>query len=526
MGNVEYNLGLFIGNNLWQSIAVLMVVLGILKLVKSSTAEERSWSWTAALIAVAILPLASFLPGDGAGLFESLAKEKNLVSTEAQLSAVTQLPLNNKMVNDEVVVNTSFFNPESVYFAGITLLWIVGTLFALSRLAIAWSNSNNLTRSAYPYEGFKGLSIPAGVEVAINNDISGPIVVGLINPVILLPRSFAFEMETSELEPLLHHEVAHIKRYDNIFYLVERLVLAVYWWNPVMFYIAKCVAEERELACDDRAAKRCGDNLIYAKSLLNGARKLTGKHMPIVGLAALSRESVLSERIKRLTNHSRIIQVNAKRIVKNTAFLMIAVLTLGIITPRIDVGYFAASAQEVTVEQDIAENRVFENDNEMNAQIRSSIEAGLKNLPNELDLEKMRAQIEMAIENLPTKEMVDAMRVSIRKNMDDLPNQIDAEKIRANIERGLKNLPEGVEGEKIRIEVEEALREAMVEVDVDKIRAEMEESLTDLPTEEEIIKMREDLKRELANIITEEDLKEMRLEIERTLENLPSDDEI
>ena len=53
MGNVEYNLGLFIGNNLWQSIAVLMVVLGILKLVKSSTAEERSWVWTAALIAVA-----------------------------------------------------------------------------------------------------------------------------------------------------------------------------------------------------------------------------------------------------------------------------------------------------------------------------------------------------------------------------------------------------------------------------------------------------------------------------------------
>lgn len=375
MINLDLNFGIIAGHNLWQSMIIFAVVMGVLKMLKDTSAEEKSWSWSATLFALAVLPLATFLPGKGVSWqsvqspFQSgyaqvqsvIPSGPSAVATLMEQSKKNKYKL--KFDASPIPVKEKAGINEEIILTSLLGFWILGMLIAFSRLALAANNAWKLRKYAYPFAaGSTDLDEkwPDHVEIAVSDEITGPIVVGFLNPTILIPHTFSQKMKMDELLPLLYHELAHIKRHDNILHLFERIILAIYWWNPVMHFIASHISEERELACDDRAAKSCGDKIIYAKSLVKGAKQLIGYNKPVLGLAVLRRESPLSKRVKRLTSTRVFNSLNFVSLARNLAIVFISIIVLGLMTPRVARGQMEInsdghSSVETTIEDKFLE---------------------------------------------------------------------------------------------------------------------------------------------------------------------------
>lgn len=86
----------------------------------------------------------------------------------------------------------------------------------------------------------------------------GPAVAGILRPTILLPAGIAEHWSIEELEPVLLHELAHVKRWDLLVNLVQIVVQAVYFFHPLVWFVNARIRQERELVCDDLAVLHSG----------------------------------------------------------------------------------------------------------------------------------------------------------------------------------------------------------------------------------------------------------------------------
>jgi beta-lactamase regulating signal transducer with metallopeptidase domain len=123
-----------------------------------------------------------------------------------------------------------------------------------------------------------------------------PTVIGWLRPVILVPASALTGLSAEQLEALLAHELAHIKRYDYLINLIQTAVETLLFYHPAVWWLSAQIRQEREHCCDDLAVATCGDVLIYARALaeLEQLRSLAP------GLAVAANGGALINRIQRL----------------------------------------------------------------------------------------------------------------------------------------------------------------------------------------------------------------------------------
>ena len=94
-----------------------------------------------------------------------------------------------------------------------------------------------------------------------------PTVIGWIKPVILLPASALSGLSPHQLEAILAHELAHIRRHDYLVNLLQTLVETLLFYHPAVWWLSRRIRVERENCCDDLAVSLCGDPYTYAKAL-------------------------------------------------------------------------------------------------------------------------------------------------------------------------------------------------------------------------------------------------------------------
>lgn len=128
-------------------------------------------------------------------------------------------------------------------------LWLAGTLAVLGvQIWRQW----RLVRL--------GECLPAG---------SSPALVGLVRPRIALPADFEDRFRTEERELILAHEAVHRERLDNLWNLLASLVVALHWWNPLVWWGARRMQADQELACDAAVlASRPESRVTYAQALM------------------------------------------------------------------------------------------------------------------------------------------------------------------------------------------------------------------------------------------------------------------
>jgi beta-lactamase regulating signal transducer with metallopeptidase domain len=133
------------------------------------------------------------------------------------------------------------------------------------------------------------------IEYCESREIDAPAVIGWFRPVILLPISAVTRLSREQLEAVIAHELAHIKRLDAFVNLFQVFVESVLFYHPAVWWVSHQIRTEREHCCDDAAVAVCGDRLEYARALtlMEGWRAA-----PRLAMAANS--SSLPARVKRL----------------------------------------------------------------------------------------------------------------------------------------------------------------------------------------------------------------------------------
>ncbi len=128
--------------------------------------------------------------------------------------------------------------------------------------------------------------------------VFAPILVGSLRPVILLPAGLLTGMDPRQIEAILAHELAHLRRWDDVINLLLALMEGFWFFHPAYWWIAGRVRQERELCCDDMAVGVCGDPLLYARTL---ASLEAGRgYLPSAALSMKGKEGLLFQRIKRI----------------------------------------------------------------------------------------------------------------------------------------------------------------------------------------------------------------------------------
>lgn len=194
-------------------------------------------------------------------------------------------------------------------FGGSLLPWLFGSwlagvaLLSLYHL-VGWRWVRRLSRNGEPVgetvaalarDLCRKMGIGRAVAVLESSAVSVPTVVGWLRPVVLVPASTLTGLSIRQLEAILAHELAHIRRHDYLINLLQTAVETLLFYHPAVWWVSAKVRRERENCCDDLAVAVCGDRLGYARALvdLEGLRSA-----PRLALAASG--GSLTDRVRRL----------------------------------------------------------------------------------------------------------------------------------------------------------------------------------------------------------------------------------
>lgn len=369
--------------HLWQSVALAAVLAGVLIFGKRMRGSTRYGLAAAAFVASLALPLSAFIPGETliAGLLKQLNAPVSLVNT-ATIETVTPVepvvPANpmvvptvfeqgvapaNSPVNSVVTAPAAPVAPAAPAVAhiattshaplftmpeiklpdlGLPLLaiWLGGALFLLARTVRDLIAVERLVARAKPANLPEALKRRMeGVRVVVSPEAPGPMAAGLLNPAIVLPESIA--LASPGMAALLEHEHAHIRRHDMLAALGQRIVLALLWWSPALYWMSRRLDEEREVACDEAAVDRTGDAKAFARSLTKQAENQLWVRAPKLAVGAIGPRSQFGRRIKRLIDIAKTGGHPAKYSGRLAfAGLALTVAVAAMVTPR-----FTAEAQ-------------------------------------------------------------------------------------------------------------------------------------------------------------------------------------
>lgn len=159
----------------------------------------------------------------------------------------------------------------------LVLGWAVGVLFLTLRLFSGWMWVRHLrTHGALDARASilesarrlaRQLHVSRTLLVLESSIVDVPTVVGWLRPIILLPASALSGLSPVQLEAVLAHEIAHIRRHDYLVNLLQTLVETLLFYHPAVWWVSKQIRVERENCCDDLAVSLCGDPLEYAQAL-------------------------------------------------------------------------------------------------------------------------------------------------------------------------------------------------------------------------------------------------------------------
>lgn len=160
----------------------------------------------------------------------------------------------------------------------LDFFWLVGVFCLSARTVGGWWLIRRLRHSALqkaPHTLRIGLDrirlemrVPRFVDLRLSNRIAGPLTVGVIRPLILLPITALTSLSPEQLEVVLAHELAHIRRADYFWNILQTMIETLFFFHPAVWWLSHRLREQRELCCDDIAVETCHDPATYATALL------------------------------------------------------------------------------------------------------------------------------------------------------------------------------------------------------------------------------------------------------------------
>ncbi|HTH82271.1 MAG TPA: M56 family metallopeptidase [Mucilaginibacter sp.] len=347
MENLFYNisqvLGITIIHSLWQGLIIYIALRLFMLVLPRIPAAIKYRVAYGALTATACWFIYT--------LFIELSNHNWFSSTPLQISPIA-LPAVIQAVNSPA--NKYYFTIAG-YMPYLTIIYMVGLVFNTLRLTLAW-NSIYRIRQNISNAGFentvKQLSAKLGlkkkVQAVFSEWIDVPCITGYIKPVILLPVSITCHLSTEEIEAILLHELAHIKRNDYLMNFIQQVMGIVLFFNPFARLVNKLINDERENCCDDTVVRVTGSPFLYAQALLK--LEENKNHQWQLALAATGKKYELLNRIERIMK-TKTQTVNIRPVLITLLALTCAVSSIAWLNPEIKDGKIALKNPKQTMQR-------------------------------------------------------------------------------------------------------------------------------------------------------------------------------
>lgn len=143
------------------------------------------------------------------------------------------------------------------------------------------------------------------IAICRSEQLRVPTAVGLVNPAIVFPGWTLRELSPAELNQILLHELAHLRRWDDWTNLAQQVVKSMFFFHPAVWWIEKTISLEREIACDDAVLAETQSPRAYAECLAHLAEKSFFQRSIVLAQAALGRLRHTSLRVARILDGNR-----------------------------------------------------------------------------------------------------------------------------------------------------------------------------------------------------------------------------
>lgn len=307
---------------IWQGALIAVLYLSVSVLLRRFAANVRYAAACGAMLLMLIAPAVTMFSIDSVSdPSPAAALAPEATQSDQTVGAVTQSPIDQltPATQTEIEARPTPQQNSVTQWAQERLprtipwllaLWFAGVFFLSLRFAGGLVMVRRLKRTETSasvklwQEKLASLShrlrVSRPVRLCESALVEVPTVIGWLRPVILLPASALTGLSAEQLEALLAHELAHIRRYDYLVNLLQTSIETLFFYHPAVWWVSAQARQEREHCCDDLAVAACGDVLTYARAL-TALEHLRGSD---IQLAVAASGGSLLVRIQRLLRGS------------------------------------------------------------------------------------------------------------------------------------------------------------------------------------------------------------------------------
>lgn len=331
------SLGLTIFHSLWQGAIIFFVVALVLLTLKNSAPEIRYNLLSFSISVLFVLFLVTFISEYSSHkIVENNLPSRVFVSPEnVDENGMIILSVQNYESNtyDKLTNYVSRFSTLfSVNAQLISLFWFAGIIFFTLRATGGFIYSQRIKKKSIhkPHwmylELFGNMIQKFGIQKKVSlfqsTTVNTPVLIGFFKPVILLPVGVITGMPLNQVETIIAHELAHVKRNDYIINIIQSMLEVLFFYHPVVWWLSNRMRIERELVCDDVVTETCGSHLVYSKALLSLGEYELSVHGTEMTL--FKNKNELLGRINRIMKKEK---QNSAGILKIWSILFIVILT-------------------------------------------------------------------------------------------------------------------------------------------------------------------------------------------------------
>lgn len=220
------------------------------------------------------------------------------------------------------------------YFPFLVGIYIIGVTVMTIKLCLDLSQLRHMRRQGVTPMGTawehhlkelgKRMGITKKVQLFISETLQVPVMIGFLKPVILLPAAMVNNLSPEQLEAILLHELAHIRRNDYLLNIFQSIVETILFFNPFVWWISRNIRLEREHCCDDLVIAGTVQPMHYARALVALEEyRITANPM---AMAAAHDKHHLLHRIKR------IMEMKTKNLNYSQRFLALLIILTGLVS--------------------------------------------------------------------------------------------------------------------------------------------------------------------------------------------------
>ncbi|ADV82193.1 M56 family metallopeptidase [Terriglobus saanensis] len=319
----------------WQGTAIAVVYALVDRMTFRAAAKVR---YGIAMVALGLMPVAALV---------TFVEQERLVvhlPRGGQEVVASQLGAIHSTLVKELPQAAPMLADSELFLAGsadrllpwVDGVWLAGVLLLALRAVGGWWQLEHLRRRAealVPTEveaSFLRISqqLRMGRKVALrlSDELISPMAMGVWRATVILPVSAVMQLEPAQLEAVLAHELAHIRRWDYLCNLLQTTVECLLFFHPAVWWVSRRTRDLREVCCDEVAARTCESPVVYAEALLQLEEQRTERLQ--LAMALEGHRGTLLIRVRQILGEGMIME---RRTTSGTRVAIIGAVVLALL---------------------------------------------------------------------------------------------------------------------------------------------------------------------------------------------------